>query len=146
MIVAMTDSSFFCHRPCCSQASRYLSWPIQPRPTPGFGIRPILPFACTWSLSFAIHPGQMPTSCISYCRGAVIKWCMAIAGARFRIVNVTFPKCSMKVRSLSFFSCGILTRATNVRWCGRLVANYVPKWVAKVSNESTELRGSRVNQ
>lgn len=45
----------------------------------------------------------------------------------------------MKVRNGSLFSCRMLTRETNVKWWGWLVANCVSKRAAKVSNKSTKL-------
>lgn len=78
-------------------------------------------------------------------RNVIIKWCIATAGSKFQIFNVTFLKRSMNVRNGPFFSYCMLMRATNVRWWGWLVANCVPKRAIRVSNESTELRGSCVN-
>lgn len=78
-------------------------------------------------------------------RNVVIKWCIATAASRFQIFNATFQKCFMKVHNGSFFSCRMLTRATDVRWCVGLVTNCDLKRVAKVSNESTELGGSHIN-
>lgn len=77
---------------------------------------------------------------------AIINWFITTIGSKFRIFNATFLKNPMKVRNGSFFSCRMLTRATDDRWWGRLVANCMPKQATRVSNESTEFGGSRVNQ
>lgn len=76
----------------------------------------------------------------------IIKWCIATTEFKFWIFTTTFLKRYMKVHNGSFFSCRMLTRATNVRWWGWLVENYVPKRATKVSNKSMEFGGSCVNQ
>ena len=71
----------------------------------------------------------------------VIKWCMVTVGSKLQIFSAILPKHSMKVPNSSFFSCRMLTKAMEVKWWGRLVANCVPKRVSKVSKELTELGG-----
>ena len=63
---------------------------------------------------------------------AIIMWCMATVGSKFQIFNEILLKHSMKVPNGSFVSSWMLTRAIDVKWWGRLVANYMPKQAAKV--------------
>ena len=71
---------------------------------------------------------------------------MATSGFRLEIFNDIFPKHSINSRKDSPFSCHIFTNAREVRWCGLLVANWMPKRVTNVSKQSIELGGNRVNQ
>ena len=52
----------------------------------------------------------------------------------------------MDILSDSHFSCRMLTRAMEDRWCDQLVANCVPNLDTKVSKQSMEVGGSLVNQ
>lgn len=63
---------------------------------------------------------------------AIIKWCMATVGSKFQIFNEILLKHSMKVPNGSFVSSWMLMRAIDVKWWGRLVANYMPKQATKV--------------
>ena len=73
-------------------------------------------------------------------------WCMATFGLRFRMLIVTFPNLLMKVLKDSPFSWRMPTKAMEVRWCDRLVANCVSNMDISVAKLSTELGGSFVNQ
>ena len=77
---------------------------------------------------------------------AVMRWCMATSGFKLEIFKNIFPNCSINSRNDSPFSCRIFTNAREVRWCGLLVVNCMPKWVANVSKQSIEMGGNRVNQ
>ena len=56
------------------------------------------------------------------------------------------PSLSMNSLSDSPFSCRMLTRAMEDRWCGQLVVNCIPNLGTRVSKQSMEYRGSLVNQ
>jgi len=73
---------------------------------------------------------------------AVTRWCMTTSGFRLEIFNDIFLKCSINSCKDSLFSCRIFTNAREVRWCGLLVANWMPKWVTNVSKQSIELGGN----
>jgi len=69
---------------------------------------------------------------------AVTIWCRMTSGLRSRIYKANLPNLSMNTRRDSAFSCHILTRASDVRWWGLLVAHCVLKRLTKVSKQSTE--------
>jgi len=70
---------------------------------------------------------------------------MATSGFKLDIFKDIFPNCSINSCRDSPFSCRIFTNAKEVRWCGLLVANCMPKRVANVLKQSIELGGNRVN-
>ena len=69
--------------------------------------------------------------------------CMATSGLRLRIFSSTLPNLSMKVRKDFVFSCRMFTKAMDVRWRGRLVVNWAPNFVTKVSTQCVD---RQVNQ
>jgi len=71
---------------------------------------------------------------------------MATSGSKLEIIKDIFPNRSINSHRDSPFSCRIFTNAKEVRWCGLLMANCMPKRVANVSKQSIELGGNRVNQ
>ena len=56
-------------------------------------------------------------------RKVVSMWCIATSGLRFQMLIATLLNLSTKVLKDSSFSWRMPTRAMEVRWCGRLVAN-----------------------
>ena len=64
---------------------------------------------------------------------------------QIRDIQRYLPKSLHKFLQRLIF-CRIFTNAKEVRWCGLLVANCMPKRVANVSKQSIELGGNRVNQ
>ena len=68
------------------------------------------------------------------------------SGFKLEIFKNIFPNYSINSRRDSPFYCRIFINAREVRWCGLLVANCMPKRVANVSKQLIELGGNRVNQ
>jgi len=62
------------------------------------------------------------------------------------MLNATLLNLSTKVLRDSPFSWRMPTRAMEVRWCDRLVANWVSNFVTRVAKLSMELGESLVNQ
>lgn len=75
-----------------------------------------------------------------------IMWCIVTLGLKFHILNETFPKSSMNSLSDYSFSCLILTKAIEVKWCRRLVVNYAPNFSTSVWKQSMDNYEKRVNQ
>jgi len=73
-------------------------------------------------------------------------WWRGTSGLRLRICIACFPNLSMNARSDSPLSCLTLRRVKDVKWCGLLVANWVLKSPTKISKQSIERGGRRVNQ
>jgi len=105
---------------------------------PDFGTRVAL--LATWIswLFFSTHLGRWLASFIDYLQmdlflSVVTMWWRATFELRFWIFKATFLNLSMKSLNNSPFSCRILTRAINVMWCGRFVANWFMNFASKVS-------------
>ena len=64
---------------------------------------------------------------------AITIWCMTTSGLRLQMFNTTLMILSTKACTNSSFSCWIFTKAKDVRWCGRLVANCALSVATKVS-------------
>ena len=79
-------------------------------------------------------------------RRTVSIWCIATSGLRFRMLMATFSNWSMNFIRDSPFSWRMLTRAMDVRWWGRLVANWTSNLATSISKQSTEFGGSFMNQ
>jgi len=77
---------------------------------------------------------------------AVIKYAIATSGRSPRMLRVTWPNLAMNAFRDSSFSCWMLTNATDVIWCGLLVANWATNLAFKVINKSIDPGGRRVNQ
>ena len=71
---------------------------------------------------------------------------MATSELRFRMLIATLLNLSTKVLNDSPFSWRMPTRAMEVKWCGRLVANWVSNFATSVAKLSMELGESLVNQ
>jgi len=69
---------------------------------------------------------------------------MATSGFKLVIFKDIFPNRSINSRRDFPFSYHILLNAREVRWCGLLVANWMPKRVTNVSKQSIELGGNHV--
>ena len=76
----------------------------------------------------------------------VIIWYIVTSGLRFQILSATFPKRSIITLNDSPFSYFIFIKAIDVRWCDRLVANWVPNFSTKVSKQSIHNDDNRANQ
>jgi len=76
----------------------------------------------------------------------VIKYAIATSGRSPRMPRATCPNLVMKDLRDSPFSCRMFTSATDVIWCGLLVANWAINLAFKVAKESIDSGGRRVNQ
>jgi len=72
-------------------------------------------------------------------RRVVSMWCMATSGLRFWMLIATLLNLSTKVLNDSPFSWRMPTRVMEVRWCGRLVANWVSNFATSVAKLLMEL-------
>ena len=72
-------------------------------------------------------------------------WCMATPGFKFRMLTATTESFHKSSQRFSF-SCRMLTKVMDVRWCGLLIANWAPNFVTRVSKQFMDLGGKRVNQ
>ena len=95
--------------------------------------------SCMHLAAFFLSSSRLSAGCLHRLsakgpgRRAVSMWCMAMSGLRFWMLIATLLNLSTKVLKDSPFSWRMPTRAMDVRWCGRLVANWVSNFATSVA-------------